>query len=195
MKTYEELVALGREIVSQVNDRQMRICGYAIQVCTIRHGGRSNGYYTMKDYARDIGLNNKTLNQWMLVYRNVVLKLSATQLETMTWKMASRVNEQLEEANTIENRIKGTPRSKMNTKKFVTTERVQKLYDDAVEEKPFVGEFMAIMKQTKHCHSLLLKRDLSLIQDSHLNHLMQMLDNCSDMINDHLTQKKKAKVA
>jgi len=196
MKTYQEYVELGKQVVDQVNDRQMKICSYAIEVCQIRHGGRSDKLYTMKDYARDIGLNNKTLNQWMLVYRNVILKLTPQQRETMTWKQASRVNEQLEEANTIENRIKGTPRSKMNTKKFITSERVQSLYDQSMSEKPFVGEFMSIMKQANHTKNVLNKRDLSIIQDNHLLHLMEILDECSDLINKHLTLKKrKAKVA
>jgi hypothetical protein len=192
MKSYSEYVLLGKAIVDQVQDRQMKICSYAINICTIRHGGRSDKFYTMKDYATDIGLNNKTLNQWMLVYRNVVVKLTPKQLETMTWRQASKANEYLEESNTIQNRIDGKPRQKAVSKGYLSPAIVQRVFDDAVSEKPFVGEFLNLVKQAKHCKHLLLKRDLSLIEDSHMLHLMEILDNCSDLINEHLTEKKKA---
>jgi hypothetical protein len=191
MKTYQEYVELGKAIVDQVNDRQMKICSYAIEVCTIRHGGKSAGFYTLKDYANDIGLNNKTLNQWMLVYRNVILKLTPKQRETLTWKLACKANEMLEESNTVENRLKGIPRSKRCTKSRLSPERVQLVYDHALEEKPFVSEFLNMVKWTKHGIGLLKKRDLTMIEDTHLVHLMELLDESSEIINEYLTQKKR----
>ena len=191
-KTYDECVEIGKQIVNSVNDKQMRICELAMEVCTIRHGGRSDKFYTMKDFAKDIGLNNKTLNQWMLIYRNVVLKLSDKQLENMTWKQASKVNENLEETNTIENTLKGTPRKRpAPSKKLIPAEKVRKLYDEYLEEKPFLNEFLSMVKQTKHSKNLLQKRDLSIVQTSHLTHLMELLDQCSDIINEHLTNQRK----
>lgn len=190
-ETYEHYVSLGKELVQNVEDRQMKICGYAIKVCTIRNGGYSAGYYTLKDYANDIGLNNKTLNQWMLIYRNVVLKLTDKQLEIMTWRQASKVNENIEHINTIENQLKGTPRKRSAPKKSVSPKEVQKLFQDHLDEKPFIGEFLSVVKQTKHTRHLLTKRDLSIIEYTHMVFLMELLDECSDIINEFLTDKRK----
>lgn len=189
--TYEKYVELGKKLVEETNDKQMKICSYAMKVCTIRHGGRSGGFYTMTDYARDIGLKRKTLSEWMLIYRNVILKLTDKQRETMTWKQASKTHEAMAAQNSIDNVIKGKPRHKTGVKKSFTPTRVQKIHEELMNEKPFVGEFLGIVKQVNYAKGILSKRDLSIIQDNHLIHLMQLLDNCSDLINDYLTEKKK----
>lgn len=193
MKTYQEYVALGKAVIEQVNDRQMKICSYALKVCTIRHGGRSNGYYTITDYARDIGMSRKTLSEWLGIYRNVIEKLSEKQMETLSWSQAMRTNQYLGGQNTIDNKLNGNQRSKVGTKKSFTPDRVQKMHDSILNEKPFVGEFLSIVKQMNHAKTVLTKRDLSIIQESHLSHLMEILDECSDVINDYLTKARKAK--
>lgn len=187
---YDDYVKLGKEIVDQVKDKQIKICALAMKVCTIRHGGRSSGYYTMTDYAKDIGLNNKTLNQWMLIYRNVVMKLSELQRESLIWNNASRVENILAECRTIDNSIDGKKRRK-NFKDKIPKERVQKLYNDFTEAKPFENEFINMVQHMKSFKALLEKRDLSIIDEKRMLFFMEILDECSDIVNDHLTNKKR----
>ena len=61
MKSYLDYVLLAKQEIKAIEGHQIRICEYADAACTIRHGGRSNGYYTLTDFARDIGLPTKTL--------------------------------------------------------------------------------------------------------------------------------------
>jgi transposase-like protein len=189
---YEKYVELGKELLNKVEDYQLKICKYAMEVCTIRHGGHSKGYYTIKDYARDIGMNTKTLQNWLITYRNVVLKLSIDQQANLNWNKASKVNNVLEENRTMDNAINKKPRTRDAFKKHLAPEKVQKIYDAYSEQKPFEGEFVNMVQQTKGFKNLLEKRDLSIVEDKHLAHFMTLLDECSDLINEYLTLKKKA---
>jgi hypothetical protein len=189
---YEHYVQLGKSLLSEVHNKQFKICEYAMKVCTIRHGGRSDGYYTIKDYANDIGMTPKTLQNWLVVYRNVVLKLNDDQKSEMNWNKASKVNNVLDENRTIDNAINKDVGKKTRFKNGVKKEVVQKLYDKYSEQKPFEGEFVNMVQQMKSFKNILQKRDLNIIQDAHMIVLMELFDCCSDLINDHLTSKRKS---
>lgn len=188
-KDYKNFVALGKKELTT------KIAEYATKVCTIRHGGRSDGYYTLVDYANDIGLSPKTLQNWVQIYRNVILKLDEKRKAKADWKTASSVNQFLKEDRTIDNQINERPKgSKMAYKSDIHEGKVQKLYDNMSESKPFETEFITITQASKNMRNILSKRDLSIIPDDRWGYLMKVLDECSDLINDHLTKNKKRKI-
>ncbi len=192
-KEYKNYVELGKAELAKIEGHQKRICAYAMEVVTIRHGGRSGDLYTIKRYAEDIGMNPKTLQNWLQVYRNVVMKLEDP--EKADFQKASKVNNILEENRTIDNAVGGTPKTRTAYKKDVPKEKVRSLYAQYEEGKPFEGEFINIMQQLKSFKNLLDKRDLNLIKDEHLLHAMDLFDYCGDVINRHLTAKRKKKSA
>lgn len=195
-KDYQNYVKLGKAELKTIEGHQRRIAEYAIKVCTIRHGGRSNGYYTLTDYANDIGMNIKTLQNWVQIYKNVILKLDKKRQDKATWKQAASVNQFLKEDRTIDNQINERPRgSKMAYKSDIHADKVQKLYDNMKEAKPFETEFITITQAAKNMKNVLTKRDLSIIPDDRWGYLMKIIDECSDIINDHLTKNKKNKKA
>jgi hypothetical protein len=51
------------------------------------------------------------------------------------------------------------------------------------------------MQQLKSFKNLFDKRDLNLIKDEHLLHAMDLFDYCGEVINQHLTKKRKARTA
>lgn len=191
-KDYQNYVVLGKAELKQIQGHQRKIAEYALKVCTIRHGGKSGDLYTLTRYADDLGVNRKTLQNWVQIYKNVILKLDADKKEKASWKAASSVNQILKEDRTlnnqINNRIQG---SKEAYKQGVPDERVKKLYDQVVEGKPFETEFITIMQAAKNIRNVLSKRDLNIITDEKLTLLMGILDESSDSINNHLTKKKK----
>lgn len=188
-KEYKNYVILGKKELAQIEGHQKRICDYAMEVCTIRHGGKSPGIYTLKKYAEDIGMNPKTLQNWMQVYRNVIIKLEDP--EKADFQKASKVNNILEENRTLDNAIGKTPGTRTAYKKDVPAEKVRSLYAKYEHEKPFEGEFINIMQQMKSFRNLFMKRDLNIIQDEHLQHCKDLLDECSQMLNTHLRNKRK----
>lgn len=185
---YKEYVILGKKALSNIQDIQKKICSYAMEVITIRHGGKSEGVYTIKKYAEDIGMNPKTLQNWLQVYNNVVVKLEDP--NNANWSNASKVNNCLEENRVIDNHLDGKSKSRSAYKKNVPVDRVRSLYHAYEHEKPFEGEFINIVQQAKSHRNLLQKRDLNIIQDAHLDHLESILAECSTLIKNHLTKKR-----
>lgn len=187
--SYQDYVSLGKKLVEEVEDKQIKICMYAMKVCTIRHGGISKGFYTITDYAKDIGIKPKTLQNWLCVYRNVILKLRPDQ--KAVWQQASRANAVLEENRNMDNAIKGTVGRRKSNPRNLPSEKVQKIYDQFVDGKPFIAEFTGMVQYAKRLKGILNARDLSIIPDAQMLLYMNLLDECSDIINDHLTKKKR----
>lgn len=190
-KQYKEYVILGKKELQQIEGHQKRICKYAMEVITIRHGGISKGIYTIKKYADDIGMNPKTLQNWLQVYNNVIVKLEEP--EKADFQKASKVNNILDEESVIDNAVNGKvhTRDGYKKKKNVPAEKVQKLYNQYHEGKPFEGEFMNIVQQAKSHKLLLEKRDLNIIQDSQLDHLLTTMQCSVDILKMHLTRKRR----
>lgn len=186
---YSDYVRLGKELVSKIENYQVKIAEYATIVCDIRHGGRSDNYYTIKDYAQDIGLKYKTVQNWVQVYRNVVVKVDAKIETKEDWKSARITNDILTAETTVKNKLvnRKNRRVTISTPKEKVKDLFHKIQD---EEKPFHLEFNRATKSAKHIKYILAKRDLSIIDDESMLHLMEVLDDASEIINQHLTKKR-----
>lgn len=228
--TYRDFVDKGHELVKKINELkdlercyQAKIARYALEVCTIRHGGKSKNLYTIKAYALDIRLNPKTVQQWVSIYRNVLEKIGVEDPTPEEWARASKANNILRLDRTIDNKKDGKPGTRTAYKKNVPASEVKSLYD-SIDEKPFVGECHALTLSAKHDLHTLRKyegelisipendlqrleksaqytksvigvRDLGIAREKRLAHLMEILDETSDIINDYLTQKQRQKRA
>ncbi len=193
--TYADYVSMGKEIVKRVDVYQARLAFYACRVCQIRHGGHSDGYYTITDYANDLGINKKSLQQWTLTYRNVIQKLEIP-LDKITkdvWRTANRVNDNLTWKNRLENKEDGTPRKRLGHKPNMPKEKIQKMYDEEEGEEPsFISELRVWTCSIRNIKNTITKRDLNLAHEGNLLELMNMMDEISDKINAFLTKKKKS---
>ena len=193
---YEDYVKLGKHIAKTVEVYQARLAYYACKVCQIRHGGKSNGFYTLTDYANDIGINRKTLQQWTLAYRNVLEKLDIPleEVNKNVWKAANRVNDNLTWRNTIDNKNKGTHRAKLQYKKDTSKEDIQRMYRQELNTEPsFETELRSWCQTMRMIKNKIEKRDLHLAHEGNLIELMNNIDHVSDVINDFLTKKKNRK--
>ena len=196
LKSYDDYVRAGRALIKNIVCHQARIAYYSIKICTIRHGGISKGVYTISDYASDIGMNKKTLQEWTLVYRRVIQHLDK-KLEDITekdWKVASRVAWIQDQDNRLDNREKGTPRKMVASKPVQKTpEQIKQVFKENYEEKSFKYEAVDWSRSIMRIKNLLLKRDLSLPDERTLEEIMENCDQMSDHINDYLTKAKKGK--
>lgn len=190
---YKNYVNLAKKELKAIEGHEIRICEYAMQVCTIRHGGQSAGYYTITDFARDIGMPHKTLSNWLLTYRNVVKKLEKPITTSKEFANARKVESYLREERIIKNRINEKPvGSRYAQSQPVSEEKVRSIYSQVEHsDRPFEGEFAVMLRGAKHTLNLLQKRELNIIDDDQLEYLMSVLDNASDLLNNHLTRKRK----
>lgn len=200
-KEYLTLVTKGKNLIDKLNELkelekcyQAKIAKYAITVCDICHGGISKNKYTLKDYALDVGVFPKTLQNWVSIYRNVIDKLNIEEPTIDEWKKANKVNRMLKVERMIDNQNDGKPKSKSAFKRGVPEKKVRKIFDE-IDFKPFVLECNSILSSAKHAKHILTMRDLNIVEDSKLLHLMEILDDASDLINNHLTAKRKGRVA
>ncbi|MEE8150623.1 MAG: hypothetical protein V3T43_02765 [Nitrosomonadaceae bacterium] len=160
------------ELKQKIGVYQADIAEMALEICTIRHGGISNDIYTIKDYAKDIGMNFKTLQNWVSAYRNVVPIVGRDKINCQ--KDWSDVRKTSRDPRVRED---GT--------------RVGEVFAEYVNnEKPFLTEFNSTNAGVKHLKYMLGKRDLSMVNFEQWLKLMQELDNCSDIINEYLTKNK-----
>lgn len=193
---YLNYVNLGKDLVKKLNEirkqekcYQAQIAQYALSVCEIRHGGRSDGIYTISKYANDINLRPKTVQNWIQIYCNVVKKLKIENPTANDWTKATKVNNALRNERAITNKLNGKEKTRFAYKQDVPPERVKKIFDQT-DEKPIFFEFQTAAQSAKHIKFLCEKRDLKLLDRKVLISLMETLDHASESINDFLTKTK-----
>lgn len=135
----------------------------------------------------------KTLQNWLLVYRNVVQKIKTPVKTTADFERARKTELLLKEQRTLDNRANNEKLgSRAAYKKEISEEKINSIYNSLQNgEKPFEVEFCQGVRSAKTLLHVLEKRDLNIISDDHLLQLMNILDNASEIINNHLTKKKK----
>ena len=64
-KEYQALVYEAKETLKDIENSKMHIADLAIKACTIKLGGHLTGFYSITNFADDIGVNRKTLSCWI----------------------------------------------------------------------------------------------------------------------------------
>lgn len=75
-----KIIKRAKALLQQREETKWEICRLAMEVCDIHRGGHrvakgKKKPYTLYDFADDIGMHGKTLSNWVLNYKRVVLKL------------------------------------------------------------------------------------------------------------------------
>jgi len=171
---------------------QHKIAEMALAVCQIRHGGPSDKYYTLSDFADDIKVNRKTLSNWVAVYRDVLLKCDIKKPTPDQWKTASKVEKTLKTQRTVDNAKSGTPRSLKPYRKDIPKEQIKTLFNEIESNisDPYLID--RIFSSVRYNKGKLEGIDLSKCDEKKLIHIMMMLDQASDYINDYLTTKEES---
>jgi hypothetical protein len=193
--TYDQYVKMGRELVNSINAYQAQIAYYATKVCEISHGGiKRSTVYTLSKYAADIGVNRKTLSEWVSVYRNVIAKIDIDpeKVSKKDWSVAQRVQTIFNQEKRVEQAMNGTSGKKQRgTRKDVTPERVKDLFKQEYDGPSFQKELYEWDQYVIFIKNKLLSRDLSKVSTSSLISLKENLDKASDQILKHLTKGSK----
>ena len=199
---YELMVKRGREIVKTIREMDSKIYAHQIDiakmataVCNIRHGGISTNIYTIKNYAEDINLAYKTVQSWVSIYRNVAQKLDKKIKTKTEWKHATTTNNLLKHERINENKNSGQrPGSRYGSKIQVPKEKVRDVFKSVqTGTGQFLRDIIRAHQSSKHVLYTIINGDLGLIHDRELTALMNTLDEASEIINEHLTNKEKIK--
>ena len=190
--SYNTYVHRGKELLSMIEGYQFEICELAMRVCEISNGGNgSQNKYTIGRYAIDIGMKENTMRKWLQAYREVYMKnpdlfKNKTSKE---WSIIGKINKILKEENRIARVKEGRTGSKKRPVKH-TGRDISNLYKNVMEEKPFVAEFREVRKYVKRLEGWLGKKDFSILDYDAKVELMELLDKCSDGLNDILSKER-----
>jgi len=118
IKNYQKLVVSARYLVEKMEDQKVKIARLCVRACYIQIGGhRAKGggakFYTLSQFAVDVGLNRKTLSDWVDTYRKVCSKFPTDK----SWN-----EDDFKAASKIKKRIKGGENKAM-VSKLLTEER------------------------------------------------------------------------
>lgn len=187
---YQEYVEAAKKLVNRVDCFQAKIAEYAVAVCQIRHGGRSSEFYTLTNFAEDVGLPMRRLSRWVAIYK-VSLSAGVKNPTKLDWTVASKVK-QLEDMRIVsENHSTGTPRKKI--KRLISNDTTKKTFQQIKNGDSQEFEFSKAFRIIQSSKKLVMETDLDLVDDRTLGLLMSYLDEMSDCINNYLTKKKKSK--
>lgn len=186
---YQDYVNAAKELIKRIDSYQAKIAEYAIKVCEIRHGGRSDGYYTLTDFAQDVGISNKRLSEWVDIYK-VSLKVGIQNPTKQQWTNISKLRDLERMGINSSNKKNGTPRKKIRLAVDANTlkEKLKKIESGTCKE----FEFYKFYKFVQNNKNLFLKIKLNEIEDNSILALMNNLDEMSDYLNEYLTRKKKS---
>lgn len=72
---WEKNTSEARSIIAATKNQQIKVATLALEVCEISRGGSSKDLFTITRFAKEIGVNEKTLSTWMSVKKLCVDKL------------------------------------------------------------------------------------------------------------------------
>jgi DNA-binding XRE family transcriptional regulator len=198
--TYQDYVREGKKIVHAREVYQATLAWMALQVVTIKHGGRGYTHYTLTEYARDIGVHRKTLNEWTHVYRNVIqrLDLDPSKVTSDQWRIATRVSNLLRDEKRQIQEASGQKRRKgrgWNFNVLIPQERIRDLFNAEMNGRSAQAEINGFCDSIIHIKNKLRRMELSTVSDVSLRSLKKNLDEASSEIINYLLNHKGVSMA
>lgn len=192
VKTYAEYVAEAIDIREQLACYQARIAEIVTKVCEIRHGGKSDGYYTITDFAKDTGFNTRTLSEWVHIYKHVLVKIGVTKPTPKEWTTASYAVRCMKNNINVENKISGNVGKSGKHRQDIPAVEVEKIYSAiANDDSNSIVKLDRIFNNSKYISNSITKVDLGVFTKEKLLEILTNLDEAADFINNYLTREKK----
>lgn len=193
MKSYEDYVRMGRQVLASVRVHQVHIAYFATQVCQIKHGGKERGLYTLAMYSKDIGMNRKTLSGWVSIYRSVIEKLDIdlNEFTPSDFSAATRVHSLLKNEKQAINNALGTIKVKDKGWKIQTPkDKVKELFNRFKKERPVELEVHGWTDTIIGIKNKLIKKDLAPVSTESLLLIKKNLDQSSHYITEYLMESR-----
>tara|TARA_R110000803_G_scaffold162194_1_gene225841 strand:+ start:34398 stop:35207 length:810 start_codon:yes stop_codon:yes gene_type:complete len=182
LKLYNSSVKIAKQLIGDMEAIQYKVALLAYKSCTIRHGGRSPGIYTILKFANDVGINPKTLSGWINVFVNVAKKLESPPTTRKEWSAAGRVNNRLTEHNRQNNLENNTPKSK--SRSSVSNDAVRAMYDEESEGMSSIHQFQQFISYIKQMKYKLKKRNFSDVDIRAKKELTNLMEETFEAVDD-----------
>lgn len=185
---YLKLVNEAKCLIQKIEAYQSKIAKLAVAACDIRHGGKSTNLYTLRDFAKDTGLPYKTLQNWVRVYRNVILRLPKEKQShsAKTWSKAVKTQSILKNQKKASNSRSGL-KGKMNNPAFSpSNEDIEALFDNVDDPNNFSSKFLNIYASQKHLSHCLKELDPMSVTFDQWSDLKEVMESNLKLIEKQL---------
>jgi len=154
---------------------QLKIADYALAYCGIAKGKNQYSQNTQADFARAIGMKPNTLADWILTLRTVVPIVGKENITSnKDWVNSRRIADSFRKENPSHQKVKEAFKSLKN------------------KEIPLEIQFKDIKRHIFKLEEFLKTKDITPLNFDELLELEYSLDNCSELIDDHLKSRKKS---
>lgn len=186
---YKQLVQEAKALLIKREMMKLEIAKMALEVCTIKHGGISKGFYTLQDFAKDIGIDRKKLSDWTLTYKIVVSKIPEFIKTEKDWIKAHKISLSLSRHRAILNKQSGKSNTRGLLKKDLEMDstEVLKLFtqeNDNVQRLVYAQEASSRclfnLKEIQKLNSTDMSYVYNISDD--LNKVLDIANECLDII-------------
>lgn len=165
--SYNQCVERAKDLIKDRNSLKYEICELTLRVCDIKRGGHAGKvkYYTIKDFAKDIGIVYGTLEKWLLEHRRVVKKIGIKNPNKEDYKIIKEV----------------VKRVKQNT----PTKEVKKVYSKVSKFTKEDYSLLDAIKRSKVIRNFCQDTKLSELNQDDLDLLLILLEQSVDAIKNN----------
>lgn len=162
---YEKLASQARGILKDIKEQRLIVADLALKACTIKASGVDSGHYTVKQFADDIGLNERTLSGW-IQERKVQITLQKKNIKVSNRKEIRAITK------IIQNKV--VPH-KERPEKFNRSEIVMKAYKQVQKKSNEDSEIERMIQDVKRMKFKLSTYKISLLKKKQVNILKTLL--------------------
>ncbi len=190
---YQDYVDHARKLLSQIESHQAQIAEIALKVCEIRHGGPSEGVYTLSRFADDIGLERRTLSNWVALYRDIILKAGIKKPTPEEWAAARITGRILKNEATVANKRDGQAKSKGAR---ASDQEILKLFEKVQgDERKNLIRFERLYTAAKNNNHLIETIDLNLFEKERIISVKSYLEESLNLLNSHLFKRERRSIS
>jgi hypothetical protein len=197
-KQYQELVDKAKDLYHVINSNKLEIAKLAIKVCTIRHGGKSDGYYTLKEFSIDCQIPYKRLSEWVITYKTIVVKIPNLVKTNEDWSRACKLAESLAKQRAILNKTNKTIGSKVLFKEELDkpSEEIARMFiekNDNTQRLEYAVQASSRCLFNLNALSRLKDEDLKYIYEisEDLEKILVTIKRCQEIIDFRMNEVKK----
>jgi hypothetical protein len=184
---YNELVREARGHLGKIEFHKSMVAKLALSACTIKHGGKSTGFYTLTDFAKDIGMNFKTLSNWVQIQRDVLDRVGIENPTKNEFDKASKAVNYMRIERRINNEKNGTENSKKEYNSGVTAKHVMDIFN-RVETDSKVTLSLRLRQLTKNLVTIIKHSEFHELSDYEKESAKEDIRLCWELINQNKNQ-------
>lgn len=146
-RLWKKCVEEAKLLVTQYKNARFKVAELAMRVCILHHGGRASiQRYTIRQFAKEIGMPEKTLWEWVRMKRNIYDNLDEKQREGLT----------LSQMKYMDMKLKGVERDdKFKPKLLKAYKEMSKKSETTVKMEKYLQHLKSI--HFNFIHKLMLK--------------------------------------